>query len=138
MMNKNKFERVEDGNTYWTIADDSEGSARAFPEEENYCVADDKYFNNNNYFHSEELAKEVARKINFLLKLERLHDVFCPDYIPDWNDNSLKYCIRYNSEINIYTSGFYVSYSAETDVYFPSQEIAQQVTDILNREMMEK
>ena len=43
-------------------------------------------FENNNYFLTKERAEEVADKIKFLLKLERLHDIYCPDYKPNWNN----------------------------------------------------
>lgn len=76
-----KFERVKDGETYWTIEVDTDGSAyRSF--EERHLAGDERCFNSNNYFRTRERAEEIAKKINCLLKLERLHDVFCPRYKP--------------------------------------------------------
>lgn len=91
----------------------------------------------NNCFKTEERAKEVIDKINFLLRLERLHDIYCPDYKPDWDD---KYTKRYFIfENNLGTQSIW-AYGINTvtrnphEIYFPTEEIAQKVCDILNKE----
>ena len=38
-------------------------------------------FRNNNYFLSKERADEVAEKIEAVLKIERMHDAFCPELV---------------------------------------------------------
>jgi len=90
----------------------------------------------NNCFKTEERAKEVIDKINLLLKLERLHDIYCPNYKPNWNEDSfsLKHYVRYNT-----SEAKWYSYDAQImedtiQVYFPTKEIAQKVCDILNKE----
>lgn len=136
-----KFERVEIRKPYWSVGITPKAEPRCYREgfeyhEQFHCNC----FDNNNYFHTKERAQEVADKINFLLKLERLHDTFCPDYVPDWNDkDKVKYYVFKNEfiSISIWDIG-YVSTSNISDVYFPTEEIAKKVCDILNAEERSK
>lgn len=81
-----KYERVKEGENYYWVGTYC-GRLVAIAGTENPI---DSNFDNNNYFHTKERANEVADKINFLLKLERLHEIYCPDYKPNWKDNSKK------------------------------------------------
>ena len=131
-----KFERVPDGKQYFTLS----AVNGAFVDNrtaEGHWQIDDNRFDNNNYYKTKERAQEVADKINFLLKLERFHDIYCPDYVPDYdNDNfsSNKYTIFYDHTEKIYEVFCLRSTCHRTLVYFPSEEIAQKVCDILNKE----
>lgn len=88
------FERVKEGNKYYTV------------------------------------AVEVADKINFLLKLERLHDTFCPD----WNDKrKAKWAVVFDYAENKYASYWNPVTDNHTIVYFDSKETAEQVCKILNK-----
>lgn len=97
-----------------------------------YSEIDNEYFSSNNYFKTKERAQEVADKINLLLKLERLHDIYCP------NSESGKYYISQNTESGRYCYGYIrnVPNKFPTSTMFPSEEIAQKVCDILNAELM--
>lgn len=132
-----KFERLGRNEMYFYLSE-SNGRPIAFSEHESNDIFDDVRFNNNNYFKTVERAKEVTDKINFLLQLERLHDTFCSDYVPDWNWNSIdqsKYYVLYSNRRKMFV--FDTTYSVENKcmVYFPSEEIAQKVCDILNNEL---
>lgn len=107
---KTTFERVEKGEKY--------------------------YFKNNNYFLTKERAEEVADKINFLLKLERLHDIYCPDYEPDWEDgkDECKWFIRFDAKNKEYLA-FWTTIYRDATVYFDSKETAKKVCEILNKEI---
>ena len=131
-----KFERVEFGHGYHYVAFYS-GGLKVCKESEDYTNTDNGFYINNNYFHTKERAQEVADKINLLLKLERLHDTFCPDYVPDWNDfSTFKFSVCYNpAEKRWYQM---IAGIIETCTYFPTREIAQKVCDILNAELEEK
>ena len=134
-----KFERVKEKEKYYCITD----FCRCFEvvnETEEHCSLDETAYSNNNYFHTAQRAKEVVDKINLLLKLERLHDTFCPDYVPDWNDkDKVKYYVFKNKFISISRWDIgYVSTSDISDVYFPTEEIAQKVCNILNAEERSK
>lgn len=96
---------------------------------------DKAFFENNNYFHTKKRAEEVADKINFLLKLERFHDIYCPNYKPDWsNDKDYKHYIYYDEKAKKWTFDVVTKYHLVVCVYFPTSEIAQKVCDILNKE----
>lgn len=131
-----KFERVPDGKPYYTLTTIN-GAFAINPNHtaESHWIIDKDRFDNNNYFKIRERAQEVADKINFLLKLERLHDTFCPDYVPNFDDfSNYKGTIYYDHDEKIYrTISCYLT-EHRTLVYFPTEEIAQKVCDILNNE----
>ena len=88
-----------------------------------------------NYNGSKERAEEVTDKIKFLLKLERLHDIYCPDYKPNWNNEwESKFYIFYNICYKKYQ--YSVSYWTPhcLNIYFNSEETAEKVCEILNKE----
>jgi hypothetical protein len=127
------IERVPKNDMYFLIGITS-GKARADTSYEDNDEIDDARFDNNNYFKTCERAQEVADKINFLLKLERLHDRFCPEYVPDWKTCTGKWSIYFNSCSNIYDYCVTLSSQNEQQVYFPTEEITKKVCDILNKE----
>lgn len=129
-----KLERVKKGEVYFLIGF-ANGRAVVCTEREDCCTIDDDRFNNNHYFKTGGRAQKVADKINFLLKLERYHDTFCPDYVPNFDDfSNYKGTIYYDHDEKIYrTISCYLT-EHRTLVYFPTEEIAQKVCDILNKE----
>lgn len=128
-----KFERRE-GKLYFWVSTNN-GKAECVASTDDAGRYDKPWFDNNNYFYAEERAQEVADKVNFLLRLERLHDTYCPDYVPDWDDfSSYKYGIYYDHDKKIYKISSYYSAEHRFLVYFPTEEIAQKVCDILNKE----
>lgn len=97
---------------------------------------DNSRYSHNNYFLTQERATQVADKINFLLKLERLHDIYCPDYEPDFdNEDEQKLYIYYNIPTKTYHVGSSYGMVNRAYVYFPTLDIAQKVCDILNEEV---
>ncbi len=116
---------------YWYISEHMTATDTEFSED-NF---DNRLIRVNNCFRTKERADEVAKKIRMLLKLERYRDMFCPDYVPDWEDgNQHKYCVYYGmlgdrwhyNEINFLRDA--------VQVYFDSEETAQKVCDLLNGE----
>lgn len=129
-----KFERVPINENYFTFVINYTGVNIYSSNEDHDCV-DDTRFDNNNYFKTLERAQEVAEKIKFLLKLERYHDIFCPDFLPDWDDfNSCKYTIFYDHDHKIYKYVYCYLAEHRTLAFFPTEEIAKKVCDILNKE----
>lgn len=57
---------------------------------------DDKLIKVGNCFRTKERAEQVAKKMRLLLRLEQLHDMLCPDYVPDWKDNRLKFQVYFS------------------------------------------
>lgn len=104
-------------------------------EEDNRTNSDDCDFENNNYFLTKERAQEVADKMNFLLRIERLHDELCPDYQPRRDKGQTKYYITYNANFQKYLFDDNLYHYLDTQVYFQTKEIAQQACDILNAEL---
>lgn len=129
-----EFKRLSYGEPYFYIYGNTMNVA--VTSEDSDYISDTSYINNN-YFHTKERAQEVADKIKFLLKLERLHDIFCPNYKSDWFGNNFKYIICKQYEEHGWTYGYRALVNSEdvVQVYFPTREIAQKVCDILNKEL---
>lgn len=130
------FERVEEGKKYYTVTVDSYGEMFTKEYIEKHMSFNESMFKNNNYFLTEERAEEVADKINFLLKLERLHDTFCPDYKPDWEDKEREcyWYVKFDSRTKRYEAPWSY-YKVVTTAYFDSRETANKVCEILNKDI---
>lgn len=134
-----KFERVAKYEKYYSLVFNSDAQTTQCIERGEHCYDDTDCYESNNYFHTEERAKEVADKINLLLKLERLHDTFCPEYVPDWNNHDEnKYSVFYDYHYRRYCASSYNGIEYKINVFFATREIAQKVCDILNAELEEK
>lgn len=132
---KPEFKRVEKGASYYTIQLDD--NCRVVMRREEHWGVDNNCYNLPNYFHTKKRAQEVADKIKFLIKLERLHDIYCPDYKPDWNSTERKYLVYFDHSKRKYGWDTF-SYSEYAGaIYFPTKEIAQKVCDVLNKERKE-
>lgn len=93
--------------------------------------------NLGNFFPTEERAEQVAKKMRLLLRLEQLHDMICPDYVPDWKDDRLKFYVYFDHEqgnFNITASSYCDTLSL---VAFGIRENACEAAEILNRELEE-
>lgn len=130
-----KFERVGKYGKYYSIL--FNGAAMTCEERDNgqNCFDDTDNFESNNYFKTEQRAQEVADKINFLLKLERLHDIYCPDYKPDWKGADDKHYVVRDGQRKKYACRSTIGWSGIACVFFPTREIAQKVCNILNEEL---
>lgn len=96
---------------------------------------DNVRYNAGNCFSTKERAEQVAEKIKMLLKLERYHDMFCPDYVPDWgNGSECKFYVYYDVFEKRWVYGQSNCCKNAMRVYFDSEEAAQKVCDLLNRE----
>ena len=88
-----------------------------------------------NYFRMEERAEQVADKMRLLLRLEQLHDMLCPDYVPDWKDDRLKFYVYFDHKrgnLNRTASSHCDMLSL---VAFETRENAEKAAEILNKEM---
>ncbi len=130
------IQRVPYGNFYQRITFNAKGKAVKFWESETQSNVDKFRFMNNNYFTDKTIAQSLADKINFLMELQRYHDIYCPDYKPDWNNTKeKKYCVYFDAMLNKYYFDYYCDYKLEGQIYFPTAEIAQKVCDKLNAEL---
>ena len=128
------FERVGIGENYYSLST-LDGSFFIVLDSEMDTPEDRDCFNKNNYFHSAERASEVLDKIKFLLKIERLHDNYCPEYTPNFEADLPKYFILYNhtNKKYFYSEATYWWIQSVSQVYFPSAEIAKKVCDRLSK-----
>ena len=130
-LDKPKFERTKE---YHTV-DIACGEAVNYCFNDVHCEDDNYNFKNNNYFITEKHAKDVAEKINFLLKLERLHDIYCLNYVPNWNDGKYKWYVFFDKELKSYNFTSDLYWDRKVATYFDSEETAQKVCNILNNEL---
>ncbi len=66
-------------------------------------------------------------------EIQRLHDYYCPDYIPDWNDvKEYKYLIHYNYDQKWFVYDCENIANVDGEIYFPSAVIAKKVCRKLN------
>lgn len=96
---------------------------------------DDKLITAGNCFRTKERAEQVTEKMRLLLRLEQLHDMLCPDYVPDWNNgDELKFCLGYDHADDCW---FVYCFNATQypTVYFDTEENAQKAAEILNKEI---
>lgn len=90
-------------------------------------------------FKSEYMAKLFAEKTQFLADCLYLKELYDKDYVPDWDDTSeSKYSVIYECYSEKYVVATLQLNRIEPDVYFSSEEIAQDLADWLNRKRDEK
>ena len=95
---------------------------------------DNRVIKSNNCFRTKERAEEAAKKIRMLLKLERYHDMFCPDYVPDWSSDDVTFIVDYDEREKQWGCDMIFLIRDAAQVYFDSKETAQKVCDLLNGE----
>lgn len=131
---RSAFERVEKGLHFYCVEVNELGVTVEL-HIDNRLIFSDAMFKNNNYFLTKERAEEVADKIKFLLKLERLHDTFCPDYKPDWgNISTTKWWVAFNNDQKVYKP-YWTNIIDSNITYFNSEETTEKVCEILNKEI---
>ena len=128
------YEYVPEGQCYYYIRD-LNGALFVETDADTRGDFDIAHHENNNYFHTRKRADEVLEKIRFLLKMERYHDIYCPDHKPDWSDNTCKYYVYYNNENGKYDFTYVQHFQEPMVTYFPDKKTAQAVCDRLNEEL---
>jgi hypothetical protein len=134
---ESKYQRVKRGDVYFSIGGTSVLSQGMMVKRyfEDDSILDRAKFLGNNYFYTASRAGEIADKINLLLKLERLHDIYCPDYKPDWERADDKHYVVRDEQRKKYVCGSTIGWSEVACVFFPTREITQKVCNILNEEL---
>lgn len=90
-----------------------------------------------NCFRTKERAEQVTKKMRLLLRLEQLHDMLCPDYVPDWNnDGELKFCLAHHCDDDCWFVDYF-NVTQYPTVYFDTEENAEKAAEILNKELEE-
>ena len=99
---------------------------------------DKRNFRIGNCFPTEARAEQVAEKMRLLLRLEQLHDMLCPDYVPDYeDDDEVKYHVYFNHLQGKYNISCSTSRENPCMVAFDTKENIEKAAEILNKEMRE-
>ena len=128
--NEQKAWKPKENEEYWYCDSTISVSCEIFDGVE----VDTKRFDVGNCFLTKERAEEVAKKIRMLLKLEQYHDMFCPDYVPDWSSDDTKYVVCYDEGEKQWGCDMIFFTIDVAQVYFDSKETAKKVCDLLNGE----
>ena len=105
----------------------------------NYCedFIDEYNIQFGNCFPTKERAEQVAKKMRLLLRLEQLHDMLCPDYVPDWENYGQKFLVYFNHAENRWHIGASNAFELRCATYFDTEESAEKAAEILNKELEE-
>lgn len=94
--------------------------------------------NFGNFFPTKERAEQVAEKMRLLLRLEQLHDVLCPGYEPDWeNEDEHKFYLFYDRKTGNWKYTYWSTFDFRVGEYFDTEKNAEKAAEILNKEMRE-
>ncbi|MCI7259238.1 MAG: hypothetical protein MR466_07485 [Ruminococcus sp.] len=96
---------------------------------------DKRNFRIGNCFPTEARAEQVAEKMRLLLRLEQLHDMLCPDYVPDWEGDRLKFQIYFSHSQGEYGKSCSTGIESPCMAVFDTEENAEKAAEILNKEM---
>ena len=145
---KLKSELAEKNETVWTP---KFGNPYMYIDTTGYIcstISDDKALDkyriafNNAYPSSDKTQKHLEWYCDNVLfvqnKLMQLHELLCPDYFPDWeNNNESKFYLCYNYGTDIWYYDY--QYRESNYVVYFTEEAAEKACEILNREkfMME-
>ena len=98
---------------------------------------DDEVIKACNCFPTEKRAEQVAEKMRLLLRLEQLHDMLCPDYVPDWNSKEEKLCLFYNHWTGYWQGKKVWAFEEYPTAYFDTEENLIKAMEILEKELEE-
>ena len=96
---------------------------------------DKRNFRVGNCFPTEARAEQVAKKMRLLLRLEQLHDMLCPDYVPDWESDRLKFQIYFSHSQGEYGKSCSTGIESPCMAVFDTEENAEKAAEILHKEM---
>ena len=127
------WERVGENELYYSI----NGNCYAEVMNEDMCMEDKYYYEDANYFSTEEKAEEINFKQTLFRKLQRFSDENGGNEI-DWNDfKEHKYFIGFDYSLK---GELYVDYHFSVrqfgQVYFISEEVAQQAIELFHDDLI--
>ena len=126
------WERVGENESYYSI------NGNSYVEEmtEDMCMEDKYYYEDANYFSTEDKAEEINFKQTLFRKLQRFSDENGGDKI-DWKDeDQCKYHIKYTHySNNIYVEGNH-SLQEVGVVYFINEQITEQAIELFKEDLI--
>ena len=125
------WERVGENESYYNI------SCNCYVEKliEERCMEDKYYYEDANYFSTEEKAEEINFKQTLFRKLQRFSDENGGNEI-DWNDAHCKYSIKYAYDDNNLFIGWNYDVKEVGVVYFVHEEIATQAIELFRDDLI--
>lgn len=126
------WERVGENESYYSI------NGNCYVEEmtEDMCMEDKYYYEDANYFSTEEKAEEINFKQTLFRKLQRFSDENGGDKI-DWKEvDQGKYGIWYNADHGKIEVGSTWAVRDFGQVYFISEEVAQQAIELFHDDLI--
>ena len=125
------WERVGENESYYSI------NGNSYVEEmtEDMCMEDKYYYEDANYFSTEEKAEEINFKQTLFRKLQRFSDENGGNEI-DWNDAHCKYSIKYAYGDNNLFIGWNYDVKEVGVVYFVHEEIAKQAIELFRDDLI--
>lgn len=126
--------KPKDGEDYFTIANSVDTVQYIYYGD----GIDEVNIPSGNCFKTKKRAEQVAKKMRLLLRLEQLHDMLCPDYVPDYeDDDEVKSHVYFDHSLDRYD----ISYSTRREnpcmVAFDTKKNALKAAEILNKELEE-
>ena len=128
---KNKLRpwRAEEGYNYYYINSNGE----VFSDVDGRFGIDDSQYTFGNYYHTEELAEQDAKELKLRNEIRQYRDVLCENY--KYNPCKSNWYIVFCNELVEYGVVSTTAIEEIGQIYFDTQEHAQQVCDILNAEL---
>lgn len=126
------WERVGENESYYSI------NGNSYVEEmtEDMCMEDKYYYEDANYFSTEDKAEEINFKQTLFRKLQRFSDENSGNKI-DLNCDCHKFCIEYCSYGKLLVSNRFSSTTRDFgQVYFTSREVAQQAINLFHDDLI--
>ena len=130
LKNEEAFKRTEH---YYFLNIDGDGD---FYIDENDDGITTDYYDNWNYYLSEESSERFLSAVEELKVLQHYHEMYCPNYIPNWNDeDEVKWYVFFNKTLGRYQYSYDTYDFRLNEIYFDSEETVRKVCDRLNENL---
>ena len=103
---------------------------------DNYCYADDKYYESANYYSSETVAENNARADKLMRQLRRFSVEHRKNGVDFNNMNTKKHYIYYDYEDNTLSATLPLCAKVFGTIYFDSEETAQAAINTFRDELI--
>ena len=129
---KNEEALKRTGHYYFLNID---GDGDFYIDEDNDGLTTD-YYDNWNYYLSEESSERFLSAVEELKVLQHYHEMYCPNYIPNWNDeDEVKWYVFFNKALDRYQYSYDTYDFRLNEIYFDSEETVRKVCDRLNENL---
>lgn len=126
--------KPNDKDPFYYVSNDGSISSKTFTG----CILDSDLMDMNNMFEyatttSQHLKWYNDNVLRVQNRLMQLHELLCPDYFPDWNnDDEDKYFIHFDNDRRTWRHSLSIAANPQTVIF--TYEVANKVCEILNAE----